>query len=299
MSLTEKPELEERFLEEVSDHAFKDKRNGLVKKTFFQLRFNPRNREQTLGEIAEAMNKQLGEEYEGKIKDIAQRAVLTLKNHYEKEIRADGIDPGLWSVGRGGKVEGVEGRVSPWQEAYDWLWTKKYAQWVWDRLIEQAREAGEQITLTEVNSSADRDPALPRSPKNVALKDEPYQLWIDLKQDGFLLVLGQWTSGQKCCYCPSQAFAVTTQKLSGSTATVLPDRKSLAAKSKTYFAFQDEGKEWVLVIITPEQLNLGWTGVGGMEMVHKLTANCLVDLWRQLEQQPDAELFYKVFEIAN
>jgi hypothetical protein len=170
---------------------------------------------------------------------------------------------------------------------------------VWDRLIEQAREAGEQITLTEVNSSADRDPALPRSPKNVALKDEPYQLWIDLKQDGFLLVLGQWTSGQKCCYCPSQAFAVTTQKLSGSTATVLPDRKSLAAKSKTYFAFQDEGKEWVLVIITPEQLNLGWTGVGGMEMVHKLTANCLVDLWRQLEQQPDAELFYKVFEIAN
>jgi len=303
-------QLEEIFLDKILESFLSNKKLNTLERDVFRLRFSKKNEDKTHGEIAKEIEKKRDKEgrpignFTNSINTTVQQVVHALADQYEEEIRVDGFDSLLWrNTKRGGKVEGKDGRFSPWKDAFLWLWEKKYHcwvwSWVWEQLIVQAREAGEQITLREVSISAGRTLDIPEMPRFVVLKDRPYQLYINLKRNASLLVLGQSTSGKRLCYCPSQAFAPTNNKISASEPTVLPESESPAAVARKYFTYREVGEEWVLAIVTSEQLNRSWTNVGGTKWIHELTAASLIDLWEQLQQQPDAELFFKLFEVTD
>jgi hypothetical protein len=63
--------------------------------------------------------------------------------------------------------------------------------------------------------------------------------------------------------------------------------------------FQDAGKEHFLGIVMENPLDLLWLRPNAQEPVPSLDANRFNELWNNLEQQGNLQLFYKSFDVVG
>ncbi len=294
---------EKSFLLSITDEIFEKKRKKDIEKDFFQRRFDKKNWNLAHPEIARQMReeKPLYGNLESSITTTMQTVVELFVEQYEPEIRKDEVNPMRWiSVSKGGLLHrgGVipgEGPVSPWGEAYDWLWQYKYRRWLWQQLINRANLGGDRIVFEALNHGADREFVIPKLPKTQLLRGKHYKLRLDLKLDGYLLLLGQGTSGNHYCYCPSQAFAPIGTQVIISEPLYLPQ----AGAQLECFEPGDLGEENLLVIVTLEQLEPPQGQDGLLGVLPSVTVDYLASLWQQLHSQVKVSLFYKAFEAIN
>jgi hypothetical protein len=195
--------LQGQFLKSMSQELF----HSPKKRSCFELRFAPENRDAKHGEIA-AMA--------GVSESTVAEAIRGVRDEFEAEIKADGF---------GDDVD--------WQVVSNWLWEKKFSDWLWQQLAAMAAEAGERLRLEEVDEKTglpplrDRDFSLPELPSTEieVRKNVPYRLRIEPPQSGHLLLLNKGTSGTIYCCCPWLGYA-TSDRVSAGRPAYIPQEGS-------------------------------------------------------------------------
>jgi hypothetical protein len=112
------------------------------------------------------------------------------------------------------------------------------------------------------------------------------------RENRYLLLLNQGTSGKKYCFCPSKGFAISGE-LSGEK-MCLPQKGSVARAIK----FKEKGNEHFLGIVMEKPLDLAWLRPNNQDLVPSLDVGRLNELLEKLEIQGNWQLFYKSFEVV-
>lgn len=323
--------LQQQFIKEMAGLFDGDKE----KRSCFIHRFDPANHpdnnrdDKTRAqnrEIAELINQDLNGTYcKGNIGHTIRRVLELLYRKYEEEMKADGVPVELlFHVGRGGVLQinnnddaseeenqqQPQGRFSPWQEVYKWLWDNKFLRFLWEKCQEKADVSKAWIEFC----NNEQIPAVLSKPRGLMLEEleearEESMPKILLKQSqrllvffpgetrGYFLLLNKGNNGSNVL-CHSLAYAVNC---SVSSTLILPQEEALAGKKKIGFKYGDLGIEEFIAIAHPEPLTLPWLDVSQKEVekAPTLTSDRLLELWEELEKQGQWRAYYQAFEVVE
>jgi hypothetical protein len=282
--------MEDEFLLDVVNQVFKGEVSKSFERAFFKLRF--KKDFDALKEVGRQLKAENTAWVSGNWSGFqTSRIMKPLLEVFGSEIQQDyrdvaGFNFDLWeSPGRGG--------FSPPKAAFKWLWDCKYPRWIWSRLVNQARPAGQEIEMREIldENRAPKKGGLPKIVKN-----KNCQCFLEFKMSGHLLLLGK-DSREVYCLCPSPGFAPDTQLLA-ERPVVLPQPSSRLAVNGEYLSFSNLGTETFLAVVTPEPLGLSWAKPGGKDDCFTLTTDSLVELYKTIHEQ-EAHLFYRAFDVVD
>lgn len=224
---------------------------------------------------------------------------------YEAEMRADGVD--IDSL-----LKREPGERGSWEVAYHWLWNHKYVRWLdengWEILQQKAKSPPywlQFLTKEEMASvqRGTRSLILPPAPPAVQ-KIKPtipaeQSLWmvIDLEfNNSQLLLLNRSQDGQSLL-CPSSAYAPNS--IMEKPPILLPQKDAWADYSEEKFMFGEAGKEEFLAIALEKPVSLPWLIPREEEDLTEWNAERLKELFEQLEQQDNWQVFYQSFEVVE
>ena len=254
-----------------------------------------------------------------------RRVLEVLCREYGEEMKADGVPVELlFSVGRGGVLlvnnngdaaeeenqQQPQGKFSPWQIVYRWLWDKKFLRFLWENWQEKADANKSWIEICK----DEEIPAVLSKPRGLMLEEleearEESLPTITLKQSqrlvvffpqetrGYFLLLNKGNNGS-CVLCPSLGFAVNC---SVNSKIILPQKEALAGEKKIGFKYGDLGIEEFIAIAHPQPLTLPWLDVSNKkgEIAPVLTSDRLLELWEELEKQGQWRAYYQAFEVVE
>ncbi len=226
---------------------------------------------------------------------------------YEAEMRADEVD--VDSL-----LNGKKGEKGTWEVVYDWLWNHKYLRWLdengWQILQEKAKSplnwlqflTEEEMTAVQVNRGLVRQ-APPPSVQKIALTIPANQsLWMEINLESLersnnqLLLLNRSEDGQ-CLLCPSSGYAPNS--IMEKRVTWFPQKDSWADYNKQNFMFGEAGNEEFLAIALEKPLSLPWLTPHQEEELPEWNAERIKELFEQLEQQGNWQVFYQSFEVVK
>jgi hypothetical protein len=219
--------LQEKFLEDLTKQLFPPHQHSEVQKLCFQLRFHPsnwNNVEHT--QIAAQISKQLNGGFsESSINPTVGDVVKKVKDKFEAQMQADGVEVEKLNPGRGKPKE------SPWQIVNKWLWEIEFPRRGWQLSKEMAVCAIEQLQMKPMvaadgNRNLDLE-GIPDVTEGTIRKGEGYKLQVDLQSEGYLLLINEGVNGEKYCICPSRAFALP-EPLFLATPLYLPLEEAIA-----------------------------------------------------------------------
>jgi hypothetical protein len=241
----------------------------------------------------------------GRLETPHKKAIQGL---YEAEIRADGVDvDSLFNRQRGEK--------GTWEVVYDWLWKHKYLRWLdahsWEILQEKAKTIPNWLQfLTQEEKAAvlvtNKGPILPSPPPSAQkitptiLANESLWMVIDLelqKDKTYQLMLLNRSQQGECLLCPSSAYA--PNPIMEKPPILLPQKDAWAGDSEEKFIFGEAGKEEFLAIALEKPLSLPWLTPREDEALPEWNAERIKELFEQLEQQSNWQVFYQSFEVVE
>ena len=277
---------------------------------------HPDNRVSTHQEIAKLMKKDLPDYCEEKISQTIRKVIEVVHKAYEEEMKADGVNTeALLNLKAGGTLKGKEDeesnkKFSPWKEVYEWLWNRKYLRWVdingWEILKKQAKTAPDWIqflTEQEMASVGVGTRGLkPLSPRSSARKidptipiNQPLSMIVDLAYPNYQMLLLYRSAEMKYVLCPSLGYAPNGVN---KPPMRLPQEGSVAHEKDETFTFEELGKEEFLAIAVENPLNLDWLPPCKDEDIPVWNAKRIKELFEQLEQQGNWQVFYQSFEVV-
>jgi hypothetical protein len=286
--------LQEKFLEDLTEQLFPPRQHSEVQKLCFQLRFHPsnwNNVEHT--QIAVQISKQLNGGFsESSINPTVGDVVKKIKDKFEAQMRADGVEVEKLNPGRGKPKE------SPWQIVYKWLWETEFPRCGWQLSKEIAIYADEQMRMQPLVAGEDcRDLDLSDIPdvgERTIQKGKEYRLQLNLQQSGYLLLINQGVSGRKYGICPSWRYNPDGQLLS-SILMAVPNEKGLAK----FLRYNAVGDEYFLAIVTEKPLKLSWLRSDSKPNDIAIDEGRLDEIFKQVGQQQNCQVFYKTFEVID
>ncbi len=281
---------------------------------------HPDNRVSTHQEIAKLMKKDLPDYCEEKISQTIRKVIEVVHKAYEEEMKADGVNTeALLNLKAGGTLKGKEDeeshkKFSPWKEAYKWLWKHKYLRWLdengWQILQEKAKSPSnwlqflteEEMTAVQVNRGLVRQTP-PPSVQKITLKIPANQsLWMEINLENLersnyqLLLLNRSKEGQSLL-CPSSGYAPNS--IMEKRVTWFPQKDSWADYNKQNFMFGEAGNEEFLAIALEKPLSLPWLTPHQEEELPEWNAERIKELFEQLEQQGNWQVFYQSFDVVE
>lgn len=284
-------QFEQNFLETLTRDFF-----GLstpVRKLIFQLRFDPKFHpengieERQNKQLAKIVKERLNEDVSDRIGTELKCIVRTLASTFETQMINDGVDVELLRSEERGKK-------GKWLVLYDWLWQKYFPRWLleqlWQKLVDKADKVDDWLHVEEIK---DRDLRVPEPRKSTIPLERDVYLLVNLKlANRYLLLLNQGTKGNKYCLCPSKGFAPSCEL--SDEKMYLPQIGAMAPS----ISFEEVGKEHFLGIMMDKPLNLEWLRPNEGDPAPSLDAIRLKQLWEQLEQQGNWQMFYKSFDVV-
>ena len=274
---------------------------------------HPNNRVSTHKEIAKLMREDLVVYCENKINQTIREVIEVIAQKYGEEMKADGVNTEvLLNLNPGGKKDKEsKQKISPWKEVYKWLWHHKYLGWVdingWEILKKQAKTAPDWIqflTEQEMASVGVGTRALkPLSPRSSARKidptipiNQPLSMRVDLAYPNYQMLLLYRSAETKYVLCPSLGYA--PNGVINKPPMTLPQEGSVADQHEEKFTFEELGKEEFLAIAVENPLNLDWLPPCKDEDIPVWNPKRLKELFDQLEQQDNWQVFYQSFEVV-
>ena len=288
--------LQEKFLEHLTKQLFPPRQHSEVQKLCFQLRFHPsnwNNVEHT--QIAAQISKQLNGGFsESSINPTVGDVVKKVKDKFETQMRADGVELEKLNPGRGKPKE------SPWQIVYKWLWETEFPRCGWQLSKEMAVCAIEQLQMkpmvaAEGNRNLDLE-SIPDVTEGTIRKGERYKLQVDLRSEGYLLLINEGVTGEKYCICPSMAFALPEPLFLRSPLS-LPLEEAIA--KDVGLRFNALGEEYFLAIVTEQPLSLSWVRPDSKPRDIVVDDKRLHEIFKLLGKQHNSQVFYKTFEVID
>jgi hypothetical protein len=240
----------------------------------------------------------------GRLKTEHKKAISGL---YEAEIRADGVD--VDSL-----LNGKQGERGTWEVVYDWLWKHKYLRWLdengWQILQEKAKSppnwlqflTEEEMTAVQVNRGLVRQTPPPSVQKITLTIPANQSLWMEINLESLersnyqLLLLNRSEDGQ-CLLCPSSGYAPNS--IMDKRVTWFPQKDSWADYNKQNFMFGEAGNEEFLAIALEKPLSLPWLTPHQEEEFPEWNAERIKELFEQLEQQGNWQVFYQSFDVEK
>lgn len=324
---------EEKFLNEIARQLKEQPRFNDVEELFFPLRFDKnlptlykhtdiaenlmrpegsklppdfyaKSITQTVQNIVNIMIGRLEKKYTSR---IAKEETIkpAIKGIYEAEMIADGVDVNSLL----NKAPGEKGN---WEVVYKWLWDHKYPRWLdqnyWSILQERAKTVSSWIqfkTEAEMEDMLGVNKALihPKVPVSVQKNqqtvpvNQPLWMTIDLEFYNYQLLLLNRSLEAQCLLCPS--FAYAPNPIIDKPPILFPQKDSLADQNKEKFMFGDIGKEEFLAIAVEKPLNLPWLTPKQEEALPEWNAERIKELFEQLAQQDNWQIFYQSFEVVE
>ena len=226
-------------------------------------------------------------------------------NLYKEEMAKDGVNIDILSKGQ-------KGQRGTWREAYSWLWDHKFLRWLdqnyWSILQERAKtvydwiqfktekEVKELVEVTKAPSLRIPPPSVPEIPPTIPANQ---LLWmrIDLEYSNYQLLLFNRSQQGKYLLCPS--FGYARNSIIDKPPILLPQKDSLADQTGQKFIFEEMGKEEFLAIAIKEPLNLPWLTPKQEEALPEWNAERIKELFEQLAQQDNWQVFYQSFEVVE
>lgn len=287
--------LQAKFLEDLTKELFPPRQHSELQKLCFQLRFHPSYWRDEHPQIAANISKELNGGFsENSINPTVGDVVDKLKDKFESQMQADGVEVEKLNPGRGKPKE------SPWQIVYKWLWETEFPRRGWQLSKEIAICAIEQLQMKPIQRSAElgRDlnvSDIPEICKDTIQKEQQYNLQVDLQQDGYLLLINQGVSRKKYGLCPSKAYA-PYNKLTPSTPMYLPQPDALVKKP---LIFKASGEEYFLAIVTDQPLNLSWIRPDSNPRDIVISDERLHEIFKLVGQQHNCLVFSKNFMVTD
>ena len=229
-----------------------------------------------------------------------------IKGLYEAEMRADGVDVDSLL----NKKKGEKGN---WEVVYNWLWNHKFLRWLeansWELLREKAQSPAHWIHFL---TKKDQQKVLNGELRGAFLKLPPdpepeikpiipanEQLWmrIDLEYPQYQLLLFNRSEAGIVLHCPSFGYAVNS--IIKQPPILLPQKESWAGQDNQYFLFKDQGQEEFLGIVLKNPLDLSWLIPQRQEALPKWEGERIKELFEQLAQQDNWQVFYQSFEVVE
>ncbi|WP_293348059.1 MULTISPECIES: hypothetical protein [unclassified Microcoleus] len=310
--------LKQNFQNQIAEELFPG--NLTEDKACFIRRFapenHPKNRESTHKEIAELMKNDLGVYCENKISQTIRKVIEVIDQKYGEEMKADGVNTEvLLNLKQGGKKDKEsEQKISPWQEVYKWLWNDKFLKWLekngWQILQEKAKSPDnwlqflteEEMTAVQVNRGLVRQTPPPSVQKITLTIPANQSLWMEINLESLerynyqLLLLNRSKDGQ-CLLCPSSCYAPNS--IMEKRVSWFPQKDSWADYNKQNFMFGEAGNEEFLAIALEKPLSLPWLTPHQEEEFPEWNAERIKELFEQLEQQGNWQVFYQSFEVVE
>jgi hypothetical protein len=296
------PDLTQIFLEQITNECFPSgvQTRNPRERTFLSLRFHPDNREKQHIEIARKMCAFLGEgDYARAIGTTCQNVVRAIAEHYGLEMTEDGFDPNSL-------LQGERGQRGSWLEVYTWLNEYKFPRWrtadrIWEELQRQAQSRSNWMSFHDYIPIERRGAVIPPPIVNNRIEiNKHLQSQIDFKdEDRYLLLLNRGLDERgaqtRYLFCPSSAFAPQIQPIVN--LLYLPQPGAMSPDIK----FDSVGTEEYIGILVREIPieQLPWLNPNCQEPAPILDADRLYQLWLELEQQPDSQLYYQSFNVVG
>jgi hypothetical protein len=288
--------LQEKFLEELTEKVFPARQHSELQKLCFQLRFHPSNwKNVEHPQIAAQISKQLNGGFsESSINPTLGDVVQKIKDKFEAQMQADGVEIEKLNPGRGKPKE------SPWQIVYKWLWETEFSRRGWQLSKEMAVCAIEQLQMkpmvaAEGNRNLDLE-SIPDVTEGTIRKGERYKLQVDLRSEGYLLLINEGVTGEKYCICPSIAFALPEPLFLRSPLS-LPLEEAIARN--VGLSFKAVGDEYFLAIVTEQPLSLSWIRPDSHPKDIVVDDKRLHEIFKLLGQQHNCQVFYKNFVVTD
>jgi hypothetical protein len=302
----------EKFLNEIAGELKTQPGYNIREEVFFPLRY-AKNRpvavqHRTIAEKLMPEDPRLGPgDYEASIGTTSQNVLRAIVNKYKEEMTADGVDVKIF-------LNGQRGQGGIWRTAYEWLWEQKYRRWLeansWELLREKAKSPANWIQfLTEedkqkvlAGETRVRRPSRPASVEKITEKipvNQPLYLEVNLEypQHRLLLVNGN-TEGQYL-FCPSLDFA--PDSILENPPFVLPQAGSWAEQNgeNEKILFEDVRREEFMAIVLDKDVNFDWMKPSEEESLPEWTGQRILDVFKQLEQSGEWQVFYQSFEVVE
>ena len=175
---------------------------------------------------------------------------------------------------------------------WEFLRTKAKSRTNWLQFLTEAEKAA----LLGVNKGL----ILPPPPEKIRSRIPTNQsLWmiIDLDFASHQLLLFNSSQQGQCLLCPSSAYA--PNYIMEKSPILLPQKDAWAGESKEKFVFREAGKEEFLAIVLEKPLSLLWLTPSEKEALPEWNADRIKELFEQLEQQGDWQVFYQSFEVVE
>ena len=141
---------------------------------------------------------------------------------------------------------------------------------------------------------------LPISSEKIKLKIPVNQsLWmvIDLPFQNYQLLLLNRSQQGQALLCPSSAYAPNS--IVDKSPILLPQKYAWASDSEEKFVFGEVGNEEFLAIVLQKPLSLPWLTPSEDEALPEWNAERMKELFKQLEQQGNWQVFYQSFEVVE
>jgi len=289
--------LQEKFIEDLTEQLFPPRQRSEVQKLCFQLRFHPINWNDKHGQIADKISKKLNDGFSKlSINSTVTDVVKKVKDKFEVQMRADGVDTEkLIRVQQGTPSASEE---SPWELVYKWLWEKEFPRRGWEFSKEMAIYADEKMQMEPLFMEEDcRDLDFSDNldiGERTIQKGKEYRLQLNLQQSGYLLLINQGVSGSKYGICPSWRYHPDGQLLS-SIPMAVPNEKGLA----NFLRYNAVGDEYFLAIVTEQPLKLSWARPNSKPNDIAINEGRLHEIFKQVGQQQNCQVFYKTFEVID
>ena len=232
----------------------------------------------------------------GRLKNEHKKAISGL---YEAEMRADGVDVD-------NLLNREPGERGCWEVVYQWLWNHKYLRWLdknsWQILQEKAKSPPNWLQFLEMSAlqAGTRAPSLRLPPpeiKPTIPANEELWMAIDLEFSNYQLLLLNRSKQGKLLLCPSLGYALNP--IMEKSPFLLPQKDSFADKEKQKFIFEEVGNEEFLAIVLEQHLSLPWLTPREDEALPEWNAERMKELFEQLEQQGNWQVFYRSFEVVE
>jgi hypothetical protein len=288
--------LQEKFLEDLTEQLFPSRQYSEVQKLCFQLRFHPSNWNNVEhSQIAAQISKQLNGGFsESSINPTVGEVVKKIKEKFEAQMQADGVEIEKLNPGRGKPKE------SPWEIVYKWLWETEFPRRGWQLSKKMAACATEQLQMkplvvTDGNRNLDLE-GIPEVTEGTIRKGKRYKLQVDLRSEGYLLLINEGVNGEKYCICPSRAFALP-EPLFLATPLYLPLEEAIARN--VGLSFKAVGEEYFLAIVTEQPVSLSWIRPDSNPRDIVVDDKRLHEIFKLLGKQHNSQVFYKTFVVTD
>ncbi|VXD10730.1 hypothetical protein [Planktothrix paucivesiculata] len=291
---------QERFLKELSDKVLQQEVNGSKeeKDWFIRLRFHPSNYEidnenKEKNDLLKLMDAKLNYKPTN-IQRTQSQVIDAFIYQYHAEMVEDQVD-----------IESLKnpkrGERGIWKKVYHWLWNDKFPRWqfnqFWQQFKQQETSQPNWIKFVPTERGMYWEEPVNSTPTIPC--NQPLKMELNLNYpDCYLLLLNrELNTNTRFLVCPSLAFAPDNKI--DQPPILLPQMGSIATQKNRFIEFKGEGVEEYLGIVSEKPIEIERLTCNHKQQFPILEDDSLNQLWQQLQQQQNWQVFYQSFQVVK